>query len=121
LSPTRTPTPDPFYTPPPTPTPAPAQGECGSVLVSPAYPNPASSDQAFRFDYQAPCPVAVTWELFSHSFRRIRSETAVIEGLGTLTWDLKDRWGAEVANGTYHIRFRVGGSEIARQKLMVLR
>jgi len=99
----------------------PVPGTCGTIVVSAPYPNPVISGQAVRFDLAAPCPLSVTWEVFSTSYRKIYSETVVVSGAQTVAWNLRDLRGKLIANGAYHVRFVVGGKETANYKVLVLR
>ena len=87
--------------------------------VSQAYPNPALV--AVRFNLMGACPLAVTWEVYSTAYRRMYSETVLLNGVRTVVWDLKDFKGSRVANGAYHVRFTAKELGTQVRSVMVLR
>jgi hypothetical protein len=65
----------------------------------------------------------VNWDVETVSFRKICEYKTSVTGSDTLRWDLKDKYGSQVANGLYYIRVQVAGAQpLARiLKVMVLR
>jgi len=61
----------------------------------------------------------VKWKVFTTSYRKVRQETAIVEGPVVLEWDLKDRKGVRVANGTYYVLFEGVGESILRRVLIL--
>ncbi len=59
--------------------------------------------------------------VFTVQMRKIREETTTVGGNGILSWDLKDRWGGEVANGVYFVKFTArDGAQVFRQIFKVI-
>jgi len=81
-----------------------------SVIVSPPYPNPADADQTVMVNIQAPGTATVSWSVFTTAFRMIDNGATVINGSGSVQWDLRDKSGSEVAPGLYYLRIEVKGS-----------
>jgi len=73
------------------------------------------------FDLQSPCPLVVTWEVFTTAYRKVYSEVVSLNGYDKAVWDLKDSKGRFVANGLYHVRFLVADKETARRKVLILK
>lgn len=72
------------------------------------------------FNVQALGEATVTLDVFTPAFRKIYSETALIDGSANIEWNLKDAAGVQVANGVYYVRIHVVGSQSATKILKVL-
>ena len=104
----------------PTETPTPVPGDCETVRVSHAYPNPVAHGNAVYVDLLSGCPKTVSWKVYTTNYRLVAWGTELVTGKRTAVWDLRDRKGRPVANGYYHWKFESDGAFVIR-KVMVLR
>jgi len=88
------------------------------VVLSP-YPNPARGVPVHLI-VESACSLHVQWAVFTHAYRKIMGGELDINGTGTVTWDLKDKSGKEVANGVYYIRLTAGENKTVVRKVLVL-
>jgi hypothetical protein len=101
-----------------TPTDTPV-GDCGTVTVSAAYPNPVSTDTV-KFTLQTFCPKTVRWTVFSAGYRKIGEWIVTANGTTVVAWDLKDATGKRVASGLYYAVFIPEGGNRQVRSLVVL-
>jgi hypothetical protein len=107
----------PAATPSPSPTETPAPG---SSICQP-YPNPAGGgEEKVSWCISIQGPSQVKWAVYTTAFRKVRDGSKSLNSSDNLNWDLRDRFGARVANGLYYIRVNVEGSVKMDKVLKVL-
>jgi hypothetical protein len=101
-----------------TPTPVTTPG----FSISLPYPNP-SYGSFVHWDIQTSEALTIQWSVFNVGDFKLLQETATVNSPTTLVWNLKDRWGNNVPNGIYFVRFKVisaSGNTIQIFKVLVL-
>ncbi|HEY5039827.1 MAG TPA: hypothetical protein VIJ93_12215, partial [bacterium] len=81
-----------------------------SGVISPPYPNPSRGGEPIVVDIQVSGMVTVKWSVFTTTFRKIQEGYTVLNGNGSIQWDLKDRVGSNVARGLYYFRIEINGN-----------
>lgn len=123
-TPTVTPTLTPTSTPPATATATETWTAVPTaIVILPPFPNP-SNGQAVLFQVLSPGPATLHLTVFTTSFRKVFEATVPSNGAGAASWNLKDKGGAQVADGLYYALVEAGGNaESARKvwKVLVLR
>jgi len=109
---TNTPTITPTYTVTPS----------SDIVISQPYPNP-SSGSPMTFNVETPDQSTVTLEVFTLAFRKIYSQSALVDGFYSFQWDLKDTKESQAADGLYYVRIHASGSKSSTKifKVLVLR
>ena len=79
------------------------------VAISYPYPNPSDGLIPVTVEMRTPGQAQIHWAVFTTAFRKIREGDNTINGLGMVTWDLKDKKGTSVAAGLYYLRVEVKG------------
>jgi len=94
-----------------------------SVDFCPPYPNPVVGPSPVSFCVDLPQPSLVQLGIFTTAFRKIYDRHLTLLGQNILDWDLRDQWGAPVANGLYYLRIQVTGPQPAVRvfKILVIR
>ena len=85
-------------------------------LAEPA-PNPASSGVTFRV--VTPDGHGVALEVFDSRGRLVKGWRGGGSMDGTVSWDMRDARGSEVASGVYLVRLRAGGAHLVRRLVCV--
>jgi hypothetical protein len=90
--------------------------------ISLPYPNP-SNGAPITIKVSTPEQSSVTMEIYTLTFRKIKSQEDTIYGSQNLRWDLKDDAGVQVANGVYYVRIKVAGNKPVTKfdKILILR
>jgi hypothetical protein len=88
------------------------------VILAP-YPNPSTGSPIF-FPVEVPSLCTVTMDVFTLSFRKIISQTAQVNGVQTLQWNLMDVSGTLVGNGLYYVRIHIAGNQSTTKIMKVL-
>jgi hypothetical protein len=106
-----------------TPTPTSTFG-VSSVVIGPAYPNPANGPGPVSLQAQVPDGSTLEWSVFTTSFRKVLDISNPISGNNAvLVWNLEDNWQRPVASGLYYLRVQVSGPVKASKivKILVIR
>jgi hypothetical protein len=88
------------------------------VVISAPYPNPSRGTAPVTVEVKTPGTALVRWSVFTTAFRKIREGATVVTGIGTVTWDLKDKEGASAALGLYYLRVEVKGDAAMTRKVL---
>ena len=91
-------------------------------VISVPYPNP-SNGSPISFTVQTSGRSVVKMDIFTLNFRKIFDRTFEAEGVQTVSWNLKDPMGDQVANGVYYVRINITGSQSVTKivKVLILR
>jgi hypothetical protein len=91
-------------------------------IISQPYPNP-SNGSPVTFQISVPSQSTVTMDVFTLSFRKIASQTTLVNGAQTFQWNLLDVSGTQVSNGLYYVRVHITGLQSLTKimKILVLR
>jgi len=90
-----------------------------AFVVSPAAPNPFTSETRFRFDVKN--PTRVTMSIYNVAGARIRVlMDREVSGAGNVAWDGLTRSGSRAPSGIYYLRVDAG-SQHEHQRIVLLR
>ena len=103
-----------------------------TLMVSNPYPNPvmgtsgilSSGSDVVNLDVQGPGLAQIKFDVFTASFRKIRSMVYQASDTNHLKWDLEDMEGRTASNGIYFLRVEVdglNGKTVFIKKLLILR
>jgi len=130
LTPTITPTPTntstptitltPTISPTPTVSPTATLTPVTVTTIFPPYPNPVTGNGPIRVNLICPNNTHLSWDVFTTAFRKIESQSLVVSGSGSFSWDLRDKEGNAAANGLYYLRVTSSGVNPCQQILKIL-
>src|SRR6185369_8473296 len=80
----------------------------GTTICDPS-PNPAQDNTPISVCVQVPGPSTVAWSVYTTAFRVIAQGSQSVADRCVVQWDLKDKTGAQAANGLYYFRVDVSG------------
>jgi hypothetical protein len=97
-------------------------GPCGFVALSPAYPNPVlASSPLVRVRLTSSCPTTAHWSIVTVDYRMVLKGTVQVSGRTTLSWNLKDGNGKDMANGLYYFLLRDAKGTPKREAILLCR
>jgi hypothetical protein len=98
------------YTPTASFTPTP-KGDCGTLKVSAAYPNPVMNQDFVKVNLYTFCPKTVKMTVVTAAYRQVYQEEMNVLWNKTAVWNITDDKGARMASGLYYIIFTMDGNK----------